>query len=183
MKPVCYLMLLFSAFLICSAAGQQSPKHANEIVKEACTQAAIENKNVFIIFHASWCGWCHKMDRAMNDASCKDLFSNNYVIRHIAVNEAEDKKHLENPGGQELLKKYHGEKQGIPYWLIFDKNANLLADSQKRPEGAGFETPGQNTGCPATKDEVASFIHVLQKTSSLDPNQLATIAQRFIAEN
>src|SRR5690606_25443283 len=98
----------------------------------------------FLMFHASWCGWCHRMDDAMNDSTCKNFFTDNYVICHLVVKEMGDKKKLENPGAEELLAKYHGDKAGIPFWLIFDKNGNLLADSQERPEGAGLDEAGKN---------------------------------------
>lgn len=157
---------------------QPSPPSADEILKEAYLVATKENKNVFIIFHASWCGWCHKMDKSMNDETCKKFFEDNFVIRHLVVDESTDKKNLENPGADELRKKYYGDGQGIPFWLVFDKDGKLLADSKIRAEGAGPET-GDNTGCPASEKEVAYFISVLQKTSKLNSSQLEIIRKRF----
>jgi hypothetical protein len=78
------------------------------------------------------------------------------------------------------MKKYNGEGQGIPFWLVFDAKGNLLADCQVRPEGAALTTKGQNTGCPATKEEVAYFIKVLKKTSSLNATQLAVVEKNFV---
>lgn len=159
--------------------AQQAPKHTDEILQEARQQAASQKKKVFVIFHASWCGWCHKMDTSMNDPSVKAFFAKNYVVRHLVVQEAKDKKNLENPGATELLKKYNGNDQGIPYWLIFDKDGKLLADSKIRPAGAGLDAPGKNTGCPATQEEVTHFIEVLKKTSGLKDTELTLIEQRF----
>jgi thioredoxin-related protein len=86
----------------------QSPPPADKVLKEAMQRAGREHKNVFIIFHASWCGWCHRMDSIMNSAACKKLFNDNYVIEHITVMESKDKKSLENVGGEEVMKKYNG---------------------------------------------------------------------------
>ena len=173
------LSFLFLCCSLCFSHKVTAQKSANEILKEACQQAAKEKKNVFVIFHASWCGWCHKMDSAMNDNACKPLFNNNYVIRHLVVLESDNKKNFETPGALDLLKKYNGDNQGIPYWLILDKNGNLLADAQIRPEGAGLEEAGKNTGCPATPEEIAHFLKVLKKTSVLNTDQLAVIKKRF----
>lgn len=151
---------------------------ADAIMKEAYQLAAKEKKNVFVMFHASWCGWCHKMDSSMNDPACKKLFDDNYVIRHLVVDEVKAKKDLENPGANELRKKYFGEGEGIPYWLVFDKEGKLLADSKMRADGDGPER-GQNTGCPATVEEVAYFIGVLKKTSRLNDADLSIIQKRF----
>lgn len=130
------------------------------------------------MFHASWCGWCHRMDKAMNDEAVKKFFDENFVIRHLVVMESDGKKDLENPGAAEMMKKYHGDKSGIPYWLVFDSNGTLLADSKVRPEGGGPET-GDNVGCPASEKEVAYFIEILKKTTKLQEAELTLIAQRF----
>jgi hypothetical protein len=119
------------------------------------------------------------MDKSMNDTSCEKLFKDNYVIAHLVVKESEDKKSLENPGAEAMLAKYHGDKSGIPFWLIFDKNGKLLADSQIRPEGAGLDVAGENVGCPSQPQEIAHFIKVLKATSSLNEQELAVIQTRF----
>ena len=172
-------VLLVAGYMLISAVGEaQLAKSADEILKQAYSEAAKEQKNVFVIFHASWCGWCKKMDAAMNDQSVKKFFADNYVICHLVVYESKGKENLKNPGALELLKRYKGEEQGIPYWLIFDKHGKLLADSKLRPEGGGLET-GDNTGCPASETEVANFLKVLKKTSSLKEAELAIIQKRF----
>jgi len=157
----------------------QKVESADAVMKTAYAQAAKEGKNVFLLFHASWCGWCHKMDTSMNDPKVKTFFTDNYVIKHLTVSESPDKKALENPGGLELLTKYNGNDQGIPYWIIFDKNGRWLADSGARPEGTDYKTKGDNTGCPASEKEVQHFLSVLRKTSKLKEQQLQLIYERF----
>ena len=175
-----YLFLaVFLLFAIDIVNAQEPAKSAEFILSDAYKQAAKEKKKVFVIFHASWCGWCHKMDDAMNDVSCKQLFAENYVICHLVVLESDKNKNLENPGAMDLLKKYHGDKQGIPFWLVLNKEGKLLADSQIRPAGASLDTMGENIGCPAKKEEVDAFLKVLKSTSSLSDTQLATIGKRF----
>lgn len=159
--------------------AQQTPASADEILKDAYLQAAKQNKKVFIIFHASWCGWCHRMDSSLNDKVCKLFFDDNFVIRHLVVFESKGKENLENPGALELLTRHKGNDKGIPYWLVFDKDGSLLADSKMRVEGAGLDADGDNSGCPATKEEVDHFIKVLKKTTSLNQEALDIIEKRF----
>ncbi|MDP4262272.1 MAG: thioredoxin family protein [Bacteroidota bacterium] len=168
------LWVLIFLQVITKLEAQAPPSSANDILKEACQQAAREKKKVFILFHASWCGWCHKMDTSMNDPKVKNFFTDNYVIRHLVVYESKAKKQLENPGALELLKKYKGDDQGIPYWFIFDKDGKMLADSKMRHGDAG-----ENTGCPASEPEVTYFISVLKQTSPLNDQQLKIIFNRF----
>lgn len=156
----------------------QAPLSADAVMAEASAVAKAENKKIFVMFHASWCGWCHKMDAAMSEPAMKKFFDDNFVIRHLVVLESEGKKDLENPGAIDMMKKYHGDKSGIPYWLVFDAEGNLLADSKVRAEGEGPEK-GSNVGCPASEKEVAYFIEVLKKTTKLKEADLALIAARF----
>ena len=167
MKNIIFLFIFTLSFACCSA--QQTPS-ADAVLKEAFAQAAKEKKNVIVMFHASWCGWCHKMDSSLADPSVKDYFNKNYVITHLTILEF-DKKNLENPGALELYEKQGGKNQGIPFWLVYDKNGKLLADSQI--------TPGNNSGCPARKEEVDYFITVLKMTSPITDAQAASVEKRF----
>ena len=115
----------------------------------------------------------------MNDPKVKKFFDDNYVITHLTVYESPNKKALENGGALDLLMQYNGTDQGIPYWIIFDKDGKWLADSQIRPEGVDFSTKGENTGCPANEKEVQHFVTVLRKTSTLKEEQLKRIYERF----
>ncbi len=174
---------LYFSFLVIIAMAFQSMSQivaapAEIIMQGAYRQATKENKNVFVMFHASWCGWCHKMDASMNDADCSQFFKDNYVIVHLVVDESKGKEHLQNPGAPEFRKKYNGNEQGIPFWLVFDKEGNLLADSKMRKADEAPEL-GENTGCPATEKEVEYFISVLKKTSTLNQQQAEVIKKRF----
>ena len=169
MKKIAITTGFLFVFFFCKA--QDRVASAEEVLKRAYTQAAGENKNVLLIFHASWCGWCHKMDTSLNDKMVKPLVDKNYVTAHLTVYESKDKKDLENPGALEFLAKQGGADEGIPYWLVLDKKGTVLATSE-------FE-PGRNSGCPASEKEVAYFIGVLKKTSSLKEEELKVIAKRF----
>lgn len=164
-------------FLCVSAAFSQSGPSADEILQEACRIAGKEKKKVFIMFTASWCGWCKRMDKSMQDEDCKKYFDDNFIVRHFVVDEVPDKKSQETPGAPAIRTRYKGDGQGIPFWLIFDARGNLLADSM-RPDGDSGA--GQNTGCPASEPEVNYFIDVLKRTTSLKEDQLKKIEKRFL---
>lgn len=178
MKIKLSLIILLVAFMPVINA-QEKPATANEIMNVAIKQASDEGKSIFLMFHASWCGWCKKMDASIKDETCRDFFDKKFVVTHMVVKESADKKHLENPGADELLKKYNGDKSGIPFWLIFDSKGNLIEDSFIRAEGVSADQPGSNIGCPAQDDEVAIFIEKLKKAELMSDDEAARIAARF----
>jgi thiol-disulfide isomerase/thioredoxin len=172
-------LLLFFALISSASMAQGTVPSAEQILAPAFEKAKTEKKNVIVIFHASWCGWCRKMDAAMNDKLVRKFFTDNYITVHLTVDESTDKKNLENSGASDIKKKYKGHEAGLPFWLIMAENRTLLADSYIRKEGMPMNEPGENIGCPATEEEVRAFINVLKKTSRLNEIALKAIEKRF----
>jgi thioredoxin-related protein len=177
LKSITVLILAVQFFNTIKA--QESPIPAGQVLTNAFEEAKQTNKNVFILFKASWCGWCKKMDASMKDEKTKNLFNSNYVIKHLVVKEAQNKKHIENKGSDKILTNFGGAKSGIPYWLIFDKNGTLLADSKMVEGKLVLKEKGNNIGCPGSKEEVEAFTYKLKETSNLTDEELAIITKRF----
>ncbi len=160
-------------------SAQDKPEPAAKILDDAYKIAGKENKNIMIVFHASWCGWCKKFEASVNDPSCKDFFDKHFVIKYLDILERGDKKSLENPGAEEIFNKNGGNGGGIPFFLIYDKNKKLLADSKIKAAGDGPDKPAQNIGCPASEEEVAAFIKILEKGSKISDKEKIAITERF----
>ena len=169
------LTLLFQS----NTLHAQKSLPSGKILAEAYQKAAKEKKNVLIVFKASWCGWCKKMIAAINDESCRELFNKYYVITELTVDERGENKNLENVGADLIRKKYKGEKAGLPFWLIMDKDGKMLEDSYIKKEGQHADTPGESIGCPASDEEVAAFCYKLKNTSKLSDQELLIITERF----
>ena len=167
MKKVFAIGFLLLGAFTCFA---QSIPTTESILSTAYKQAAKENKNVFVIFHASWCGWCKKMDASMNDALTKKYFNDNYVTVHLTVLETPQNKLIETPGADEYLKKIKKEIKSLPFFVILNNDGSLLGDSF---------IDGSNIGCPASDNEVAGFSSLLKKTSKINAEGLKIIAARF----
>ena len=175
------IKLLCLALLLTGTAFAQATLPSSEtVLNNAYAQATKENKKVILIFHASWCGWCKKMDASLNDPTIKKMFDDNYVIAHLDVMEQPAKATLENPGGMDVMKKFGGEKSGLPFWLVLDQKGNVLANSLMPKDGAATATPEDNVGCPASDKEVAFFDGILRKTSNLKAEDIAVIHKRFL---
>lgn len=163
-----------------TSMAQEAPVSTESLMKEAYNKATKENKKVLLIFHASWCSWCRKMETSINDPNCNKLFNDNYVIVYLDVLEHGDKKGLENPGANEFLGKFEDKASSLPYFLMLDAKGNVLTDSNVRVDGKlASATEDNNLGCPATEKEVDYFVQMLRSTSKLDENELAAIKTRF----
>lgn len=163
------IILVLSLFLSQLNAAQEK---ADVALKKSLTEAKTQKKNVLLIFHASWCGWCKLMEKNMNLPETKPIFDKKFVTTYIDVQEVGEKKKLENPGGQELMDKYKGKDAGLPFWLILNPQGEVLADS--------FDSKGENLGSPATPEEVSAFIAKLEKSSKMDKQELDVIQKVFL---
>lgn len=170
MKALKTLFVCLVWMVSISAYAQKIPT-AETVMKNAFEQAKKEDKKVLLIFHASWCGWCKKMEKAILDETCKDFFLKNYVITYLTVQEGANNKALENAGGESVMDNYGGKAQGLPYWAILDNSGKLLEDSKIQ---------GNNIGCPASPEEVDAFIKKLQNTSKLSQKEIEAIRVRFL---
>ncbi|CAI8267333.1 MAG: Thiol:disulfide interchange protein DsbD [Owenweeksia sp. TMED14] len=137
---------------------------ASSILENALIKAKAENKNVFLKYSASWCGWCKKLDKQMKNDSCKSFFDSNYMIVTLAVNESEKNRHLENPGATDFLRKHKGEDKGLPFWVILDNTGVLIEKGRGYPGGW----------------RLGRFITSLKKTSNLTEENLNIIEDIFL---
>ena len=154
MKVLRLLGLLAMATTVWAAPAQPS---ARELMQAAEMKAGREHKHVLLIFHASWCGWCHKLDDLLNSSDFKAGFDKSYVIVHVTVQE--DKAHLadENPGGAELLDSLGGKDGGIPFFAFFNPHGAKLGDS----------LAPKNIGYPSDPKEVDHFMGLMRATSHM----------------
>ncbi len=169
------VLVFFIAALFAVNFQTTAQESTASLLEKAQLKAKKEKKSIFVKFEASWCGWCHKMTKDMKAESTKKFFEDNFVMVPIVVFEAKDKKNLENSGGEDLIKKFNnGESRvGLPFWLILDKDLNLLTDS--------YDSKGQNLGGPASPEEVKEFIKKLKKTVPEFSNaDAAMITKQFV---
>lgn len=166
-------ILLFLGLLLFQLHFAQ--EKADVVLNKALTEAKSKNKNVLLMFHASWCKWCHVMEKNMNLPETKPIFDKKFVAAYVDVQEMGEKKKLENPGGEALMEKYKGKDAGLPFWLVLNPKGDVLADS--------FNDKNENLGCPSTAEEVDVFVAKLKKSSKMNDKELQTVKQTFLKKN
>jgi hypothetical protein len=140
--------------------GAQTPPPAVQVLEEAKAKAAAGQKNVFLIFHASWCGWCKLLDKFIETPENKAILDRYFVVAHLTVQEHDDKTALNSPGGEEILARVGGTKSGLPFFAFLDARGALIVNSTRPPEG---KRAGANIGYPVQPQEIDWFMAMLRK--------------------
>lgn len=177
MKQILLLCSILFSFTVSQAQTKVAP--ASVVMSAAYKLAGAQHKKVLLIYHASWCGWCRKMDSCLYDASCRKFFEDNFVITHLTIQESKDNKKLENPGAQAMAEKQGGKDQGLPYWVILDEKGKMLYNSRLSLDDKPSTNLTPNVGCPASEQEVKAFVNLLRKTTRLNEDALTAIFNRF----
>jgi thioredoxin-related protein len=174
MKNIVIVFFLF-LFLSSSAIAQSAkPDSAQTILNTAVRQAAASHKTVLVMFHASWCSWCKRLDTAFVSTELHAILNEYFIVTHIDVLERKEKiALLENPGGVALLKAWGGEKSGIPFLVFFDAAGKKVADSNVMPDH-------QNIGYPGSRKEITTFVSLLKNAApQISSEHIARIAEYF----
>lgn len=172
-------LVLVVAFCGLGNAQTQSAEGGPLVLGQALHNAAKSNKQVFLMFKASWCGLCKKLQKIMNEPDVKPLFEAHFIIENLVVFESKKNKHLENPGAAEILEGFKGTDSGIPYWVILNTEGKLLANPKLNAGKAVLIGSGANIGCPTSEAEIEGFIYKLQHTTTMRSDELALIASKF----
>jgi thiol-disulfide isomerase/thioredoxin len=131
--------LLSTVLCMFTLAALAAPPSAEQILAQAKTKAASENKAIFVHFGASWCGWCKRLDAFLDRQDIKPVFENYFVPVKLVVQENEKNKALENAGADAVLKRLGGPA-GLPFSAFLDRGGKLIVNSNRNGEA------GQNIG-------------------------------------
>jgi thioredoxin-related protein len=151
------------------------PEGARKILETAVKEAEASHRPVFLIFHASWCTWCKKLDAVIETPDVKKLIDAHYVVVHLDVQERGEKiQALENPGGREIMSDLGGSDSGLPFYAFLDGKGKKIADSM-------IEGPkNENIGFPGSELEIALFDRLLKETAPrMSADERALVTKHF----
>ena len=143
--------LPLSEFLI----KQKLPsRDAERMLAEALQKAKAENKRVFFIMSASWCGPCRLLARFL--AAHKSELEPHYVFVKLDISRDE---HVDS-----LSERHKGSWDGsIPWFAILDAEGKAIVVSNKPAPGPGQPTP--NFGFPSDPGSIDQFLGMLKETA------------------
>ena len=150
-------MVVLGGTLAAGPVALAAPPTAEAVLAAAAKAGQPEKKNILVVFHASWCGWCRKLEAVLSSPSAKEILERHYEKAGLTVLERGDKEALENAGAEELLTSLAGKDAGLPFTAVLDRKS-------RRPIATSNTSgPGTNVGFPAKTDELDHFVGMLRK--------------------
>ncbi len=135
------------------------PPSAASVLASAEAAAAAQHKAVFLIFHASWCGWCHKLDAYLEAPANKAIVDRYFVQARLDVQEHGEQQKLENPGGGATMERVAGGQAGLPYFAFLNEKGGTIVNST-RPGDSAAKT--ENIGFPDKPYEIDWFLKMIR---------------------
>jgi thioredoxin-related protein len=149
---------------------------AEVVLANTLKQSEGQKKSAMVIFHASWCGWCHKLDDALKSKTLKPIMDKYFITTHLTVLESKEKKADENVGADTLMKKWGGEQSGLPFYTFLDAKGKKIADSNAMPKN-------QNIGYPGAPEEIEAFMGILKRAAPAMTTEDAVIISEYLTQN
>jgi hypothetical protein len=130
-----------AATLLIGAESQAEEAAAAVVLREA-RAAADDGKRLMLVFHASWCVWCGRMDAMLTDPDAASRLAPHFRILHLRAQERADVERAKQlDGADEVYLRYARPGAGLPFVAILDTAAEPVATSFLGGDGDNFGFP------------------------------------------
>jgi len=142
-------------------------RDAEQMLADALRRAKADDKRVFLIASASWCGPCRRLARFL-EAQHAEL-ERHYVFVKLDVSR--------DAHGDAVRARYQGKQGGgVPWYVILDPDGKPLITSNAPP--AEPDDDETNIGFPSSPPGIEHFLRMLRQTAPrLTDDRLAALRQ------
>jgi thiol-disulfide isomerase/thioredoxin len=161
MRKITLALIFILATCLCSRADKKLTV-AETILATAQKQAKHEHKGIFLIFGASWCGPCKKLDAFLNEPANRSVIDKYFIVTRLTVAEQYGgNPKLNTPGGDKLFTQFGGPGNSVPFLVLLNSKADLVTNSN-RPIG---NDKIDNIGYPDEPLEILWFVSMLKQAA------------------
>jgi thiol-disulfide isomerase/thioredoxin len=125
---------------------------------------------VFVLFTATWCGACHRLEALLSDPQVSPIFERRFALVKLNVEEGDLHRNLVQSGAEDL-ERYLFVHGGLPCYFVLDRTGRVIALSIGEKGGLSIGYPG--------KEDISLFLSILDSSGSpLTPAERKTITGR-----
>jgi hypothetical protein len=114
---------------------------AADLLAAAQAKAKSDGKAVFLAFGSPGCAWCKHLDNYHARPAVAKTLGKHLEFVKVDI--------VDNPGGDELYRRYAAQGGGVPVWVVLSADGKVLSDS--------YEGGKTNVGFPYEPNEVAHY--------------------------
>jgi len=145
-------------------------RDAEAMLEKGLAQAKAEQKRVFLIMSASWCGPCRMLARFLS--AHKAELGRHYVFVKLDISR--------DTHARVLQERYEGKdaSNGVPWYVILDAAGKPLITSNAKELAEEYGTT--NVGFPSSKQGIDHLLKMLKQTApGLSAGALAVLRQEL----
>ena len=165
-----------------SQTSNRDMPFAQRLLRETEAAASSQQKNVLLIFSASWCVPCHVLQNFLSDPAIQPIFDRHFVRLVIVHGERlVDTLRQDTPGADQLLDSLHDTDTSLPLIVMLSSSGQLIVDSVRPVYGR--RNIHANIGFPESPIGIDWFLEMLRRAApSLTSNESKTI-QSWLVEH
>ena len=155
-------ILIFSLVTSLYCGADRKLTVAETVLEAAQKKAKKEHKGIFLVFGASWCGPCKRLDMFLNEPTNRSVIEKYFVVTRLTVAEQYGgNPKLNTPGGEKLFARFGGPGNSVPFVVLLNSKADLIVNSN-RPIG---NDKLDNIGYPEEPLEILWFVSMLKEAA------------------
>ena len=162
-------------FVSCLSAVAQKPPDAHQVLAQAEVQASQQQKNILLIFGASWCKYCRQLDAFVEAPEIQPILAKHFVIARLNVYEELGRSpQLNNPKSEQLVREFgNADVGGLPFIVFLAPDGKLIVNSNRPGKG---KDKGGNIGYPVEPKEIDWFMVMIKRAApALTATDAATV--------
>jgi thiol-disulfide isomerase/thioredoxin len=129
-------------------------------LRRQITLSADEGKRLFLLFYASWCGYCRLFERFLADPAAAAIINREFRVAPFrALERSDSQKALQLAGADDLFTRFaKTPAQGLPFFVVLNGEGGPVATSVS-------PASGRNIGFPLGKGDLDTFEKILTRAA------------------